>query len=361
MISDKYFQNISQGILERSEEFTLWILDRLRILQERAILDRDINLSREVARLEAQYEVFLASARDWTDEELSRAYRRGLELNKGQVVAGFVAGSLVPQFPTMPLSSKALEVLKDYPQHHTMYGVFQRAAYSEFEATRFPIIRETTGRIREITVLASDPSYRQEATLTRRALSQELQTRYAKDGITGIVYSDGRTMKLDSYSEMMARTQTGNAARQANLNRLQEYGQDLVQISVHFPTSPMCEPHQGKVFSISGTDSRYPRLDDAIADGLYHVNCKHSQSGFTEGVNVPIDKDNAQNAEQYEAMQAQRYNERQIRQWKRREVSSVDPIEREKAKAKVSEWQSRQREHLNKNGFLRRDYSREQI
>jgi hypothetical protein len=169
-------------------------------------------------------------------------------------------------------------------------------------------------------------------------------------------------VNLDSYAEVVARSQTGNASRQAHINRLQEYGLDLVQITVHFPCSPLCEPYQGRVFSISGNDPRYPSLQSAIDGGLYHPNCKHGQANFSGEVFTDRDAlTPTQNAEQYEEQLKQRYNERQIKAWKRREVSAIEEKEVQKAKAKVREWQKRQRELLDSSPYLRRNYAREQI
>src|SRR5690625_7884649 len=87
--------------------------------------------------------------------------------------------------------------------------------------------------------------------------------RVVKEGVTGISRRDGTTMRIDTYSEMLARSQTLNAAREANINRIQERGNDLVLISVHYPWSDLCETYQGRIFSLSGESEEYSALDEA--------------------------------------------------------------------------------------------------
>lgn len=358
-----YWENLSQGVMEVSEAFTLWTLTRLRILANKAIRDPGVIFRGEEQRLQARYGVFITQARGWADNELPKAYLRGLQ--KGGEVANprpFRRGLLTPP-GGMPPGSNARKILSQYPRHLSVYGAFQKAVYDDFDQTRTFILRQTRGRIREINILAGQAHYREGDIFTRRVLTQDLMNRFAREGIEGVRYDDGRLMKLDSYCEMVARTQTANAARQAHLNRLQEAGQELVLISSHWPVSPMCEPYQGGVFSIEGGNRKYPSLQSAMDGGLYHANCQHSQSGFTEGVTTKPEEelDSRENRQRYDASQKQRYNERQTRAWKRREASAVDPREREKARQKVREWQGKSRSHINENSFLRRAYDREQI
>ena len=368
MITENTFERLSLEITDQSEEFILFALDQLRQIQETLIANpsASINERQALIRLQNQWREFIDTAEDWADQELAESYLRGIEKanSKGGVlVAGaFSSTLLMPDLPSQPISDTARRILADYPEHHSVYGVFRQAVDNALEATRFPIVRQQQDRIRQMITRASDTVYRDADIFTRRRLSQELMRRFSDEGMTGIVYRNGRRVQLDSYAEMVARSQTKNAFNQANFNRLQEYGQDLVVISVHYPCSDLCEPYQGGVFSISGQSAQYPSLEGAILDGLFHSNCKHSSSGWSEGDPTPdADISASRNEEMYKAQQKQRYNERNIKSWKRRQTTAVDPAEQAKAKSKVSEWQAKQRELINDNEFLRRSYNREQI
>lgn len=369
MINQNTFERISLPITERAEELILYILRELRDIQVQLIRDPEstINTDARVRALQAQWTAFIDEAQEWADTELATAYLRGIQqANKIPAIATGVfgvGGLLIPNVPSQPISTVAASILRDYPQHHTIYGVFKQQVDNSLQATRLPIIRQHQDRIRDMIIEASDPMYRQGAELTRRELSQRLMRQFSDEGVTGIVYSNGRRVNLDSYSEMVARSQTKNAYNQANINRLQENGIDLVVISVHFPCSDLCEPHQGQVFSISGNSREYPSLQSAIDDGLYHPNCKHSQSGYSEGVTEApeISLSPAQNREQYEAQMEQRKNERYIKSWKRREVTAITESEMRQASAKVIKWQKEMERHVQGNSFLRMRQDRASI
>jgi hypothetical protein len=104
-------------------------------------------------------------------------------------------------------------------------------------------------------------------------------------------------------------------------------------------------------------------------------NCKHDVSAWFEGISPEletrvdpaeqklIDEYGYKEAQKisYEAQQKQRYIERNIRKYKRRESVALDGKNKIAAQNKIKEWQSTQRQHLNNNEFLRRKYEREQI
>lgn len=376
MLSENSFERLSDDIIEVAENVTLSILERLQRIARLLVENPESNINREAIRREVEglWEQYFTQAQQWTDDSLPQAYLMGIERANGEtpdieapfgfnpqpiilLAAGISAGGGT-------ISGKAAEFLKDYPKHHTMYTAFQDAAYSEFQKTRVPVVRDVRGKLRDLIVMASEDAYKDADDFTRRKMTQRLMNKFADDNITGIQYSDGRTMKLDTYSEMVARSQTGNAARQAALNRQQEYGLDLIQISQHFPTSPLCEPWQARVYSLSGTSSKYPSFDiTQPGSQLYHANCKHFQSPYIEGTSILPEKElnTKENRIRYEAEQRQREIERRIRKYKRREASAITDQARKDAKGKIKQWQKAQRDHVDKWEHLRRKSFREQI
>ena len=361
-------ERLSLEITDQAEELVLYALLQLRHISERLIENPNapINERAELVRLQNEWEDFISQAEDWLEDELADSYIRGIERGNsvgGAVTAGaFGAGLLTPINPPSEPSQKIVERFNKYPEHIDTFSRFKASAEEQLRFTRLPVVRQQGDRIRDIIAEASSTAYREGDVFTRRQFSQELMRRFSDQGITGITYSNGRRVQLDSYCEMVARTQTQQAYNQANWNRLAERGVDLTVISVHFPCSDICEPFQGRVHSISGNDPNYPSLQSSIDEGLFRPNCKHHSSGFTEGDDLP-DRDisTSENQKMYDAQQKQRYYERGVKKWKRREASAVDPQQREKAKAKVRQWQKRTRQHVADNDFLRRDYTREAI
>lgn len=265
MATENTFSINAQPILDDAEELTLAVIRRLKAVARKLANNPNelIRINEEIARLERNLSAYETASRKWVDQNLSDAYLRGLKsAGTGEVVAGFSVLGLLTQGGGggFDISDTAKEILDDYPEHWTAYRVFQNDAYNAFNQSRLPIVRDTQDKIRELIVQASEASYRDADTFTRRQMTQELMNRFADEGITGVRYSNGRTMKIDSYAEMVARTQTKNAWNEANFNRLQQYGIDLVVISVHYPCSDLCVPYQGNVYSMSGESDKYPPL-----------------------------------------------------------------------------------------------------
>jgi len=98
----------------------------------------------------------------------------------------------------------------------------------------------------------------------------------AEGRLIRIVGKDGKARNYDLgwYAETVGRTATREAASEGVLVMTQQFGGDLVQISVHEGSCPICLPWQGKVFSISGTHADFPPLTDDVTPPL-HPRCEH--------------------------------------------------------------------------------------
>lgn len=152
---------------------------------------------------------------------------------------------------------------------------------------------------------------------TKRILIDKLTSH----GITGIRDKRGRLIRLDAYAELVARSTTREASNLGTLEQLQKNGYDLVKMSSHSSPCPICAPLEGRVYSISGSDNRYPRLDIAYGEGHanIHPNCKHVLTPYIEKFddntaktrqesNRPFDTDPRSKAEQDAYNNAQRKN-----------------------------------------------------
>lgn len=179
---------------------------------------------------------------------------------------------------------------------------------------------------------------------TRRQAAQAALNRFAKAGIKGFVTKSGAGWTLESYTEVAMRTACGRAAVQGHVDRLQANGLDLVIISDAPKECNLCRPFEGKVYSLSGTDPKYPPLDSARAGGLFHCNCRHSTGLYQPGITRPMH--DTEDPQGYEDTKHLRYLERQTRAAKRVELAAMDEPERKAAHAKVMWRQSQIREHV---------------
>jgi len=110
---------------------------------------------------------------------------------------------------------------------------------------------------------------------TWQEMAKNLEQKLLSKGLTGFKDRLGREWRLDSYAEMVARTTTREIATAATINACKEFDIDLVQITKHYPTCELCAPLQGKVFSLSGKDKRYPKYDGDLVRIPKHPNCRH--------------------------------------------------------------------------------------
>ena len=112
---------------------------------------------------------------------------------------------------------------------------------------------------------------------------------------------------------------------------------------------------------------KYPLISTAMAGGLYHPNCKDTHTTYFEGLDEdlvkPMTAEEREKArEVYELQQEQRYNERNIRKYKRLSKLSVDDSTKDYYNIRVSTWQERQSKLIAENaGTLRRNYNRERV
>ena len=193
-------------------------------------------------------------------------------------------------------------------------------------------------------------------------------------GLNCIQYRDGRRVNIASYAEMALRTANKRAYMQGEGTKCDEYGIHTKLISKHGGACPLCVRWQGRVVIddvySSGTAEEskktgFPLLSQAIADGMFHPNCKNGLSLFIPGINAVPEQPTAEEiklqTEQYDLEQKQRYNERQIRKYKRLADGSLDPENQKKYTEKLREWQKRQRDLIGQHpDKLRRQHDREQ-
>ncbi|MGW4695162.1 phage minor capsid protein [Kitasatospora cineracea] len=215
--------------------------------------------------------------------------------------------------------------------------------------------------------------------LTRRQAAQRALDQFANRGVTGFVDRAGRNWDMASYAEMAVRSATGRAAIQGHTDRLAALGQRYVTVSDSPLECPLCRPWEGEVLTLSGPSGEHDvtlphatddgkrvivhvagSLPEARAAGLLHPNCRHSISLYLPGVSTrPVAPPHPGGAT-YEDTQHQRYLERQVRQWKRRQAAAMDGAARRAAGARVRAYQGRIRE-LTAEKQLPRKRQREQI
>lgn len=196
---------------------------------------------------------------------------------------------------------------------------------------------------------------------------------FLSKGINNIEYSNGAMVNIASYAEMAIRTANKRAYLQGEGEKRNEWGVHTVLVPNRGGGCPYCIKFQGKVFIddvwSGGTEEEsnstgYPLLSTAVKARLFHPNCKDTVVTYFPGINTkPIPPTKAElevKKQNYVIEQKQKYNERQIRKYKRLELGSTDDGNIEKYHNKRIQWQNYNKEFCEKHDLKRR-YDREKV
>lgn len=158
-----------------------------------------------------------------------------------------------------------------------------------------------------------------------------------------ITYPSGHRDTLEAAILRALRTGISQATAEIQLARMDEFDIDLVLTSSHLGARPSHQEWQGRVFSRSGRNAKYPPFIESTGygsvSGLCGANCRHSFSPYFEGMDNPFEQyDSEENLKQYEKDQRQRVLERRIRDTKRQVLGlkeAVDACESETLKKEL--------------------------
>lgn len=167
-------------------------------------------------------------------------------------------------------------------------------------------------------------------------------------GIDGIVYKDGSRHTIREYGQMAVRTAVRRAALSGEGAARDRWGVHTVFVNRRADACPECMAWTGQVLIddvySSGTaeeaaDGGYPLLSDAMAQGLFHPNCRDTMSTWFEGVNDPGDaptEDEVALAEgREEREEGQRQADLEATRWQRVADLSLDGQGRREAEARA--------------------------
>lgn len=142
-----------------------------------------------------------------------------------------------------------------------------------------------------------------------------------------VEYPTGHRDTIETATARAVRTGISQASGKIQMARMDEYGVDLVLVSSHLGARPSHQVWQGKVYSRSGRDRKYPDFVSSTGygtvTGLCGANCRHNFGPYFEGMGNPFEQyDSEENRKQYELEQRQRTLERRIRDTKRQVMNA---------------------------------------
>ena len=201
--------------------------------------------------------------------------------------------------------------------------------------------------VHDLFVSACDTAYVQAMSgmiSPRQAVREALET--IVDGGVYVEYPGGRKDTIETATARAVRTGISQASGRIQIARMDEMDVDLVLVSSHLGARPSHAEWQGKVYTRSGLDPKYP---DFVAvtgygtvTGLCGANCRHSFGPYFEGQNNPFEQfDDEENQRQYELEQQQRTLERRIRKTKRDAMSARTARDAETDTTEKEYWEKK--------------------
>lgn len=324
----------AQDQIDAGFEWPMWQAEKLKDLQK---------YKKEAHKIVNKYTHQASSS---AGGALWESYKDGVSVVDNEI--GSVMKSATPFFKT---SRKKVDALLD-------------AVNNDYEKAGHATLRLLDDQYRQI-IFKSQVMFNSGAKTLPQAIDMAAKD-FLTNGINCIQYANGNKVNIASYAEMVLRTSSKRAMLTGQGARLQELGIYTVRVSTYGGCSETCLPWQGRVFvddvyAAGKPDGKHPLLSTAMAEGLYHPNCRHTQSVWIEELedDEPTPVDVAKTQQTAQAQAKQRHIERQIRKWKRVSEGSIDPDNIKKANKKVQHWQEQMREFLTANPELRRKSWRE--
>lgn len=208
------------------------------------------------------------AALKWCKEQLPKAWQTGLENHKQTVVN--LAGQKTE------LDTKTRHIFKELEIPES--EAFQITnTYAELSDSIKHAGQSLISRVNALT------SGKELFTITK--ISDALQKGLSEQGLLYVEYDNGAKFGLDAYANMVSRSAYIETVNNAAFSYLIQSGQDLVRMTEIAVTCPICAMYQGRVYSLSGEDKRYPALfQTALSKGykLVHPNCRHEFIPFNE-------------------------------------------------------------------------------
>lgn len=140
------------------------------------------------------------------------------------------------------------------------------------------VSRKTRAAVRQVTadVLRSKTASGINGTQSlTQAITKDLRKKLGESADTAIVDSAGRKWKLRVYTEMLVRTKTMEAHKEATINEALSEGAQYAVISRH-GAKDACRNWEGRVIKlVADAPGSYPYISDLPRNDIFHPNCKH--------------------------------------------------------------------------------------
>lgn len=349
-------RNLKRHLATEKEEginYAMWQAEQLAALNE---------FKRKNASL---FKGYFSTINDQIEEVLEKAHASGKMEQEAQILEAIMEGWSTALKPSANLQGAFFRI------NDRKLKALINSVNNDMKKAETAMLRRANDEYRKI-VFNSQAYYNIGAGTLPQCVDMATKD-FLSRGITCIEYANGARVGIDTYSRMAIRTASTRAYLLGESAKRDEWGVSTVIVNKRGVACPRCLRYVGRVFydDVWGSapipsPEKYPRLSEAIAGGLYHPNCRDIHTTYFEGISTPPEPMTAAEKKEaervYNLEQQQRYNERQIRKYKRLSDGSVDPENQLRYQKKLEAWQAEQRRFVKANGdVLKRRYENEAI
>lgn len=293
-------------------------------------------------------------------EVLHTSYKSGATSQERQILRAIQNGY---QPPVAPFRGRTETTGEFFKVNDRKLNALVNATVSDMSKAEYAVLRHADDEYRQIIFNAQ--VYANTGAGTYEKAVDMATKDFLQAGINSIEYKNGSRHTIEEYSRMAVQTAMKRAYLQGEGEKRKEFGIATVILKKRTCACPKCLPFVGKVFiddvwsdgDKSGispvTGIKYPLLSQAIAQGLYHPNCRDTHSTYYEGISTPPE-DSTYTAEEldaisqkYKAEQQQSYCEHQAEKCHRLSKYSLDSDNKRMYGARAKAWDGKAEQYKN--------------
>lgn len=242
----------------------IMLLEKMQYNNLRNIDNRHLKaLVQDVTKI---LKILSKDTQSWIDEHIPKIYDVGVQVAHNHISKLDMAGDFTK------LNRSAIEILSS-----DMFNDLAMSINNVGRSLSTEIRRIALQSVQKRLILGQSMS----------ATTKDMYDDMVKNGLTALRDRQGKRWDLMTYSSMVIRTKTRDVVTRGTVNTMIAAGDkykdpllfDLVQVSEHRGSCPICLPYQGKVYSLSGGSDGYPKLPKFTP---FHPNCRHVLTPFFE-------------------------------------------------------------------------------
>lgn len=261
-------EQLTDQLIAMYSEASFFLREQIRSLGEGLTKKRKQQLLKQIQSILMDLS---ENAAQTSREIIETSYQNGAtETIKQLVNQGLAEDFIEPTIKTM-IHKAAVQAILD----ETFYRILE---------ANDNMLEDVKERIEDITKRANSRSLIQG--VSKRQAVKDAVSELLENDITGIIAKNGARIPADKYMANVIHYHMRKAHVEGALNKSADVGVDLVYVNKVGITCDICAKYQGRVYSVSGQDDRFPRLE---ARPPYHGHCVHNLTPWVEEYHDELD------------------------------------------------------------------------